>query len=375
MFFQRQNLFDVRKVAVALSLLASPLLQLSSFAALSDAEQQNSAQTEGTVPSSASTALSPAPGSSQAPASVPVPSLAPVSSYVTAPSGQTPQVSVVKASQPAPPFPVAGKLSRAIQSVTGINLLGTLIADGVATAIAKKKLGGHVKVRIKVFSLTDLIAGKVKSISVSTADGSVKGVPIGAAKISSSGPIWFNLRRHTQQAYGLATPVSLNVSGQLQQKDVCSALESDTVTRAMRGLKLDLPGLGDQQLKMLSPKVTLADGNITIQTTLICEGADPDTGVNLSIKAKPVLVGSKVMLENMEVSSPDIEDPASFSKFTHDLFNPIVDFARFDRTTHAFRPNKCCIEGNLVSLSGNLLLVPKGYLAQKAVVSTKTPPQ
>jgi hypothetical protein len=79
----------------------------------------------------------------------------------------------------------------------------------------------------------------------------------------------------------------------------------------------------------------------------------------LTISAVPVLEGSKIFLRQMKVSSPDIIDPEHFAKFVEDLFNPIIDFGRFDRADHAFRLTTFVVERDKVTGSGNLLLVPR----------------
>lgn len=69
------------------------------------------------------------------------------------------------------------------------------------------------------------------------------------------------------------------------------------------------------------------------------------------------------MLENMQISCPEIEDPAAFAKFAEELFNPILDFGKFDRADHAFRLTSFGLEQEKIVGDGYLLLVPKNQIA------------
>jgi hypothetical protein len=138
-------------------------------------------------------------------------------------------------------------------------------------------------------------------------------------------------------------------------------------------LKLDVPGLGEQRLQVLQPRVALGDRRIQIDARLITRGASPDTGVDLTISAVPVLDGSKIFLREMRVSSPDIIDPEHFAKFVEDLFNPIVDFGKFDRADHAFRLTSFVVERDRVNASGNLLLVPRSVGSVKNAAAITLP--
>lgn len=130
----------------------------------------------------------------------------------------------------------------------------------------------------------------------------------------------------------------------------------------MHGLKLDLPGLGEQQLQILQPKVQIGEDLLQVEGTLVTRGAAADTGVPVKISARPTLVGdSQIVLENLVVDSKDIVDPEKFADFTAKLLNPVVDFARMDRRDHAFRLNSLKVSGaqGAVVGDGRLLLVPK----------------
>ncbi len=258
-----------------------------------------------------------------------------------------------------PPFPIGSKFSRTVQKVTGITFLSDVIAGQAAKKVLTKKLGGKVKVKVKTFGLTDLVAGKIKSVSVSSDGGAYKNVPLGEVEMASATPIWYQYKHKDGQRPGLKTPILLNVKGNLSTQDIVLALGSERIAKSMRGLKLDLPGLGDQQLQVVRPKVEIGDNELKVDALLVTLGGAEETGVPLKISGRPVLDGDKIFLREMKVESPDIIEPEKFSAFAEELLNPIVDFSRMDRKDHAFRLKELAIKKDIVQGGGQLLIAPR----------------
>jgi len=266
-----------------------------------------------------------------------------------------------KTVEPPAPYPIGSKFSRTVQKVTGINIITQYVASKAAEAAIKKKVGGKVKVKVKTYSLTSLISGKVKAVDVHVIDPSVKGVTAGDINISSDSPFWYNYKKSKTISRGMQTPVLMTVKAKVSEKQIAQALNSPQVTSSLRGLKLDLPGLGAEELAVLNPKVDVDGDRITLDAILAVKGASADTGVPVKISAVPRLEGdSKILLEQLKVDSDGIVEPEKFSAFAETLLNPIIDFGRLDRKDHAFRLKSFKLEGDSVSGDGKLLLAPRG---------------
>jgi hypothetical protein len=269
------------------------------------------------------------------------------------------KVAKPKVATPAPTFAIGSKFSRTLQTVTGINFLTEVVANQTSKIILQRKLGGKVRVKIKTYSLTDLIAGKVKAVAVDVDQAKLKGVGLGDLSVASQNPIWFNYRKKNG-AIGLKAPTMLFMRAELSQEQIAEALKTPRLVASMSGLKLDLPGLGEQQLEVMQPSVQIVDDQIKLEATLVTKGASVETGVPIKISARPKLVGdSKIMLEDLQVEGPDIIEPDKFAQFAQDLLNPLIDFARMDRRDHAFRLADLKVGGGGVTGDGKLLLVPK----------------
>ncbi|MBS2007255.1 MAG: hypothetical protein JST01_09455 [Cyanobacteria bacterium SZAS TMP-1] len=270
----------------------------------------------------------------------------------------------------ADPFPLSSKFSRRLQKYTGINWLSAAVASQAASFAVHRKFGGKVKVKIKTYSLTDLIAGKVKSVALEVRDPKLSGIGLGELTVKSANPIWYAYRKpKSGESRGLKTPVMLCVKANLSQKQIARALENPSVASKLHGLKLDLPGLGEQQLEVVKPKVEILDDLLKLEATLVTKGGTLESGVPVTIVARPRLVGdSQIVLEGMKVDSPDIVEPEKFADFTSKLLNPVVDFARMDRRDHAFRLDKLTVSGKDgdVEGDGRLLLVPRPSVSTTA---------
>jgi hypothetical protein len=263
--------------------------------------------------------------------------------------------------QTAPlPFPLSSSFSRGVQKVTGVTTVTQFVAGQVAQRVLQKKLGGQVKVKVRTWSLTDLLSGKIKSMEIKLKSSQYKSVPLGKIVISSDTPLWLRYRRENNDRAGLRTPILLKMKAHLTQDNVSDALAVQRVASSLRALKLDLPGLGEQQLQVLDPQVTMAENLITVKATLVTAGASRDTGVDLTVTGKPVLKGDdQIVLSDMAISCPDIVEPQKFARFVEDLLNPLINFHRFDRPNFALRLDSLTLADGGLDANGRILIAPK----------------
>lgn len=273
----------------------------------------------------------------------------------------TEEVKAKTAAAPAPPpFPVGNRFSRSVQKYTGLTWVTDKLAGGIAKIVLRKELGGNVRVRVRSFSFTDLLSGKVKSVDLDLKNSKIEDIGLGSIHVTTTQPVWYKPFKRGKRARGLQQAICLELKGELTDEDVSTALASPTVSGLMRGLKLDLPGLGDQELQIIEPHVAIKKGLLDIDVTLITKGAKKETGVPVRIKATPEVVDrSDIYLRNLSVESDCIVEPEKFAKFLSDLINPVVRCSRFDKARQAFRINTLEITEGKVTATGSLVLAPK----------------
>ncbi len=261
------------------------------------------------------------------------------------------------ASSPSPPFPVAAGISRVIQNYTGLTKLSEFLVSTLAAYFVHKQVGGKIRARISAYSATDLLCGKVRNLRIKLSDSSYRGVPLGKLTLVSDRPFCYRVFKSSHRK-GLQNALLVHVRGQLTEEALSKALR-DNRASCFKSLKIDLPGLGPQMLSFVEPTVEFEKDRVCLKSTVVTPGGDPSTGIQIAISGTPYLDGSKIMLRNLDASSPDIVDQKQFSTFTQNLLNPLFDLARLDRKDHAFRLDAFEVLENEVSFSGNLLLAPK----------------
>lgn len=271
-----------------------------------------------------------------------------------------------------PPFPIASKTSMLLQKATGITALTNFVASKACEIAIGQKLGGKIKAKVRVYSLTDLVAGKVKAIDLTAKDASVSGVKVGFLHIATNQPLWVRYRKQHGLRPGVLSPVLVSLEGHVSEKDVTQALQNPKIASSLSALKLDLPGLGSQQLQILDPKVQLEEGKVKIHAWMVTKGAHRETGVPVNISAVPYLEGdAKICVKDTQVESPNIENPKEFALFVTELLNPLVNFGRMDRLDHAFRMQTLTVTEDQVDFAGRLILAPKPNTQVVQKVSNK----
>lgn len=264
-------------------------------------------------------------------------------------------------------FAIAGKTSRAIQKYTGLTWVGNRLVSMGAGMALKSKLGGKVKVKARSYSFTDMLQGEFESVEVDLSDSRVKGVPFGTVHAKTEQPVKVRFFKKHGEKPGVVTPVMVALSGSVSEKQVTRALKAKEISNALRFLKLDLPGLGEQRLQILDPEVVLEKDKITLKTWMVTKDAARETGVPLTIVARPVLDGDRfIILKETKLQSTAIQSPELFAEFAEELLNPLVDFGRLDRQTRALRVQKLNLADKQVSFDGKLLLAPKPKAAAPA---------
>jgi len=263
-----------------------------------------------------------------------------------------------KAGEPA--FPTGSSASRFLQRVSGITTATDFLTSRIAGALVRRKLSGRVKVRVKTYGLTNLLAGKLKSVKIELADSSYQGVPLGNLTIATQHPVWAAYLKTKTARPGILSPVLITIAGALSQEEISRALAADEISSRLKMVKLDLPGLGSQHLQLLNPAVKLGDNRVEIVSKLQVLGSLPEGAVTVKIACRPRLFErAKIFIDDLTVFCPEIIEPAEFAGFAARLVNPLVDLGRFDRADHAFRLDQLEVTDHTVRFSGSLILAPR----------------
>lgn len=258
-----------------------------------------------------------------------------------------------QAISPGDQLPLGNKFLRVIQTATGMNFLASFVASKVTGVVLSKKTGGRVRAKVGTYSLTDLASGKIKSIKIVVSHPKLSGVELGEFQIKTQKPLWVGKR-------SLKRPNEMLVYFKFTQEQLQKILADERARAMLKGLKIDLPGLGAQEIEVIDPSVVIGQDSIDIKAFLVTKGASKDTGVDLAIFGQPKLLEErKIVIDSLKIESKTIDEPKIFADFVSKLVNPIIDFARFDRTDHAFRLSVLTVNPGKIEGMGRLLLVPR----------------
>jgi len=275
-------------------------------------------------------------------------------------SGASVSAAEEQAAELPPPFTVAGKMSHAVQKYSGLTFLANALTSALATAAVSSYVRGAAGVKVRSYNASDLWQGEFRSIEIKLKRGKMHGVPIGSVRLRTTTPFKVSYLPWRKTKRGLTTPVLVAVEGDISEQLVSKALRSKSVSENLRFLKLDLPGLGEQRLQILQPRVRVLGDKVEVKAHLITAGGAPDTGIDLVINGKPVLEKERfIILKDIQIESSDIRDPSEFAVFVEELLNPLIDFGRMDRETHAFRLTELSVKNDRVHFAGRLLLAPR----------------
>lgn len=262
------------------------------------------------------------------------------------------------------PFSIGNKFSRALQRYTGINYLAGFISSRVASGVVSHKLGNSVeaKVQVKTYSFTDLIAGKVRCVTVCLTPNidrkSAESMP-GSVIATTQHPVWINYR-NKKKPKGVQSPVLVAIDGQLSEDDLANAVANPEVASRLKLLKIDLPGMGSQQIQVLNPNVQLQGNKVRLEGKLCAANADPKSAVQVCFVGEPALEGDyRIVVKNVQVDSNTIDSPNYFAQFAQQLMNPLVDFRRMDKHNRAIRMQNLKVADNRVQFNAKLLLAPR----------------
>jgi hypothetical protein len=259
------------------------------------------------------------------------------------------------------PYKIANPVSRFFQTVTGLTPLSQFILDQALQTVIHHQVGGKVRVKVKLWSFTDLLTGKIKGARLSLKDASYKGVPMGIVQAQISKPLQLNYvvcangKKKLKQTF----PALICLKLQVREKDLAGALANSKVANALKAMNLDLPGLGQQQLELLNARVDLDNQLMSISGILVTKGAEPETGVPLTVSGNLILKGDDtIVLERANVDCKTIVDAEHFARFLEDLLNPIISLHRFDKPNRALRLDTLVIAKGLVITEGRMILAP-----------------
>jgi hypothetical protein len=223
-----------------------------------------------------------------------------------------------------PEFKTASGFSRVLQNITGF----TPITGWVANRILKRELNRHVQgklhSRLTLFSGTDLLGGKAKSITITGHNVLLDGyIPISDFRFESKNDMPLYLSKGNRPI--LLKPVEFKVSALMTEADMNRMMSSEKGRKLLTGMKVTIPPFGAQYLDFMQPSIKLDGGLVTIESQINRNGAPIENALPVKVSGKIAAENSALVLSDLDLQVEGIRDTEEIEQLVEDYFSELVD--------------------------------------------------
>lgn len=259
-----------------------------------------------------------------------------------------------------PDIKTSGVFSRGVQKITGFTWLSERVAKGFIKKEINKNISGDYKLKMDLFSGTNLIKGYIRSISFRGEDLSFQNqIKIQSLSFATQEetPIFI----HKSSKPVLIRPMKMDFTSEVTSEAVDQFVKSPLLQKELLGLKIPLPPF-DKPVKMdiLEPRANFDGDRVHIHALLNMSGASKDKGLKMDIWARPVPEEGWIGLEDVKVRIPEIEDADQLEPFLEKYFVTLIPFHKIRVSRHKvdldFREIE--IKDEVMKASGNITLRP-----------------
>ncbi len=238
-----------------------------------------------------------------------------------------------------------------VENATGVTFGSQIITALIADHILSKKIKGHVKLRLKFYSLSQFFKYKIKAVNLTLTNASIKGVKFKSVKFISTKPLLGKLV--DKQNLVFDEPLQGYFTVKINQADLAQTLNNAKVLDRLKAFSLKLPDFGSVKLSLINPKVKFSNDKIIIAAKLVGSDGNVDNGADINISGKLALDSpSFIVLKELQVTSPDITDSTDFSSTISDLINPVVNLYRLRKNGYAIELRDIITENNEILVKG-----------------------
>ncbi|MFH0702959.1 MAG: LmeA family phospholipid-binding protein [bacterium] len=256
---------------------------------------------------------------------------------------------------PCKPYPLGNILSRGFQKVFGLNLLASKVVESQAKKQLQKMIDkGEIELNLQSYSVTDLIAGKIKNIELKAKNVSLDDVFISYIEAKSLCDfIYINYKKDPVEPLA---PIYVAFKGTITENDINKSLLSSKYQDQLKGIKVKIYGRDLQFVDFFNPKVDINNNRVYFSADVHI------AGVPVRI---PMKVGSGIRIVNKQIRLADIQIVTkSFElKPIADLIEmqkPVVfDLNKLEKDDTKINIKKISINNDKIDIEGTVWLAGK----------------
>jgi len=263
----------------------------------------------------------------------------------------------------------AGPVSRVMQQVTGFTPVSGWVANRILHRELSRHVQGHLHSRLTLFSGTDLLAGKAKSLTLSGKNLMLDGyIPLSEFTFSSQSDTPF-LVGNTKRPI-LLRPVTFHLAMALSEQDINRMLGSEKGRHLLTNMKVKLPPFGKQSFDAVDTAVQFQGDRVNIKTLMNLHGMPLESGLPMTVSGKILPEKSSLTLSDLNLEIQGIQDTRDMAQVIEHYFNELVDLnhIRVQRHKVKVQIEQSAIVNGRLQLNASMVVSPDPK-ALKAVLS------
>lgn len=251
-------------------------------------------------------------------------------------------------------------LSRGLQTITGLNLLGSVVANRLVRREVAQLLDGDYSIRLSVFSLGDLLAAKARQLRFSGQNLLLDDfLPVQQLSFYSDKrtPLFVHKKHRV-----LMRPVTLYFDGVVSEDNLNRFLQSSTAKKWLSGIKIPTPPFKRRKkCDLLDPRAAIQDdGRVVVSALLNIQGAPRENGLPVTLSARLRPAQDTIRLADVKVNIEDVEHASALEPYIEQYFNQVVTLRKIRIKHHkvSLALDELQTRDHTLRASGSLLLRP-----------------
>lgn len=223
-----------------------------------------------------------------------------------------------------PTFKTASGMSRAFQTITGFTPITGWLANHILHRELVRYVQGDLHSRLGLFSGTDLLGGKAKSIAITGHHVLLDGyIPLSEFHFENQGDMPLYISKGHRPI--LLRPVQFNISAVMTEQDMNHLLTSDQGRKLLTGMKVSIPPFGPQYLDFMQPTVTMDSGLLTLKSLINKNGAPLENALPVKVSGKITPDHSSLTLSDLDLQIEGIQDTQDIERLIENYFSELVN--------------------------------------------------
>lgn len=262
-----------------------------------------------------------------------------------------------------PEFKTGSGFSRAVQRATGITAVSGWVANRIVRRELARYLEGDMDSRLKLYSATDLLAGKARRFSVK-GENLVYDHLVPLSEFSLESDQAFPLYVKKGRRPFLLRPVKLKLHAVMTEADLNRMVQTDKGRKLLTAMKLDIPPFGRQELDVLDPEIRIEQDRLKITTRVNKHESGPEKALPIEITGKLYAEKSRLKLSNIGIHVEGLGEAREVARLVENYFAELVDLSKIKVDRHKLKiafDGTTVAEGRLV-LDATVTVTPEARL-------------